>query len=226
MSEFSRGGGFKPTKTTKFYVTNRGSDSDGSVEDRGLRQPPNGRPYLGPRRMPLPTPPIVTQARYGSRYEPSLSSASSSSSPAADDSTPPPPTPGPSLSSTDSPSDQLVADVAPLSTPRKIGAPTMMPPYHRSTSSHPHHPPTLTVPRRRPSTSPTVSTPENLFSPSSTSSTSSDRVHIFVRADSDTDRYVNVDITGARSAAFIRERVFSKVRHLSTPAEVLRREFG
>lgn len=61
--------------------------------------------------------------------------------------------------------------------------------------------------------SPTVSTPDSYSSVSSYTSTStsttSDKTIIVVTADS--ERYVTVDVSGAKSAAFIRECIFTKV---------------
>jgi hypothetical protein len=59
--------------------------------------------------------------------------------------------------------------------------------------------------------SPTVSTPDSYSSVSSYTSTStaSDKIIIVVTADS--ERYVTVDVSGAKSAAFIRECIFTKV---------------
>ncbi|KAJ7783696.1 MAP kinase [Mycena maculata] len=64
-------------------------------------------------------------------------------------------------------------------------------------------PPPLKGPRR-PTASPTASTPDSYSSHSV-----SDRVLILVTADS--ERYVNVDISGAANPAFIRECVFTKL---------------
>ncbi|CAK5280497.1 unnamed protein product [Mycena citricolor] len=85
-----------------------------------------------------------------------------------------------------------------------------------ATLSHPPHPPPrtrlpripITSPRKLPSHSPTVNTPDSYTSQSSTHKVA-DRVLILVTADS--ERYVNVDISGASNPAFIRERVFTKL---------------
>jgi hypothetical protein len=59
------------------------------------------------------------------------------------------------------------------------------------------------------SKSPTSATPDSFISPTSQSGRP-DKVTIMVTADS--DNYATVDITGAKNAAFIRERMFTKVR--------------
>ena len=63
--------------------------------------------------------------------------------------------------------------------------------------------------------SPTTSIAENFVSPTSASSYRSgpagEKVTLLVTADAETLK--TVDITGARDAAFIRERIFTKVRH-------------
>ncbi|TFK41254.1 hypothetical protein BDQ12DRAFT_432162 [Crucibulum laeve] len=157
-----------------------------------------------------------------SQSHPPLSSPSSTSSPAAEESTPPPSTPGLQVPPIDLPgegsslqdnvsvsvfTDRGGSDGAQSSTSRtgKLLQHLKSPFSHRGP-----RPPAESSPRR-PRTSPTVSTPDSYTSTSSYGSTStvSDRVLIVVTADS--ERYVTVDVSGAKNAAFIRECILTKL---------------
>ncbi|KAJ3857853.1 MAP kinase [Lentinula lateritia] len=188
MSEAVRG------RQRVFHVTNRGSDSESSDEETTIQNSAHPLPLLL-KTNPSPPSPLTTNIPIRApRYKPShhsLSSPSSLSSPAAEE-TPPPSTPGVSGPSIDlTAEDPAVASSASLYDP----------PQHRSQKFHfksPfHHNPKPNKPGpKRPATSPTISIPD-------------ERILILVTADS--ERYVNVEITGARNPAFIRECVFTKL---------------
>ncbi|KAJ3918295.1 MAP kinase [Lentinula edodes] len=188
MSEAVRG------RQRVFHVTNRGSDSESSDEETTIQNSAHPLPLLL-KTNPSPPSPLTTNIPIRApRYKPShhsLSSPSSLSSPAAEE-TPPPSTPGVSGPSIDlTAEDPAIASSASLYDP----------PQHRSQKFHfksPfHHNPKPNKPGpKRPATSPTVSIPD-------------ERILILVTADS--ERYVNVEITGARNPAFIRECVFTKL---------------
>ncbi|KAJ7596945.1 MAP kinase [Mycena floridula] len=204
-------------KPPRFYVINRGSGSEGSDDERGYRRPFNGRirKTYSSRNLPsIPTaaaPAITTNIR-GPRYQssyPSLSSPSptTTSSPTAnEESTPPPSTPAVSAPA---PVVDLVSDVTPApesltdpySTARNDAA-------QLSASRSGKFPQTFkSLPKASPyNRSPTVSSPKR---PSTSPTDGADRTLILVTGDS--ERYVNVDITGARNPSFIRECVFSKL---------------
>lgn len=188
MSEAVRG------RQRVFHVTNRGSDSESSDEETTIQNSAHPLPLLL-KTNPSPPSPLTTNIPIRApRYKPShhsLSSPSSLSSPAAEE-TPPPSTPGVSGPSIDlTAEDPAIASSASLYDP----------PQHRSQfhfKSPFHHNPKPNKPGpKRPATSPTISIPD-------------ERILILVTADS--ERYVNVEITGARNPAFIRECVFTKVR--------------
>ncbi|TCD63316.1 hypothetical protein EIP91_005662 [Steccherinum ochraceum] len=146
---------------------------------------------------------------------PALSSPSSTSSPAIE-STPPPSTPGQSQPPVDLAGDATFRrDYAhPLTQDRPETAP-----YSSSGSGlfdrlrgHPSRPANGARISNRPATSPTTSIPETFVSPTSGGyrSTSGEKVTLLVTADAETLK--TVDITGARDAAFIRERIFTKLQ--------------
>ncbi|KAJ3937717.1 MAG: MAP kinase [Lentinula lateritia] len=187
MSEAVRG------RQRVFHVTNRGSDSESSDEETTIQNSAHPLPLLL-KTNPSPPSPLTTNIPIRApRYKPShhsLSSPSSLSSPAAEE-TPPPSTPGVSGPSIDlTAEDPAIASSASLYDP----------PQHRSQfhfKSPFHHNPKPNKPGpKRPATSPTISIPD-------------ERILILVTADS--ERYVNVEITGARNPAFIRECVFTKL---------------
>ncbi|KAJ7293494.1 MAP kinase [Mycena rebaudengoi] len=183
MSEAGR----KPRRV-QLFVANPGSGSDSS-EDEHRPLYSHTYHYLPPQPQPPPAP-LTTSLlpnrapRYQSSH-PSLSSPSSTSSPAAEESTPPPSTPGLSAPSLDDPPAQPDYSYDPSF--RKLKAPRVPQP------SAPRH----------------LQSPTTPDSYSSSSVTVSDRVLILVTADS--ERYVNVDISGATNPAFIRECVFTKL---------------
>ncbi|KAJ4486026.1 MAP kinase [Lentinula aciculospora] len=186
MSEAVRG------RPRVFHVTNRGSDSESSDDEAPAQAQKNSSPPVS-KPNPLVPSPLTTNIR-APRYKPShhsLSSPSSLSSPAAEE-TPPPSTPGVS-----GPSIDLTAE-----DPAIASSSSLYDPPHRSQKFHLfkspfHHNPKNNRPGpKRPATSPTVST-------------SDERILILVTTDS--ERYVNIEITGAKDPAYIRECVFSKL---------------
>ncbi|KAJ7103609.1 MAP kinase [Mycena belliarum] len=184
----------------QLFVANPGSDSS---DDEGQRQDYSNLyryhpPPLPPNPAPLTTNLLPARVpRYPSSHPSSLSSPSSTSSPAQDESTPPPSTPGlsgPALDLlADSPSSADLTEIP--SKPERLLHSVKAPFNPRA------RPPAAP---RRPAASPTASTPDSY-----SSSTVGDRVLILVTADS--ERYVNVDISGATNPAFIRECVFTKL---------------
>ncbi|KAJ7225597.1 MAP kinase [Mycena pura] len=200
MSEAGR----RPRRV-QLYVANPGSDESDDESPRHYQY--SGYRY-SPPPLPAAPPPSklhtnLVQARlprHPSSHPSSLSSPSSTSSPAADESTPPPSTPGLSAQSLDlttdpDPPGSDLPDIKHDKTHQFFKSPVN---------------PLPRIPSSRPTPSPTASTPDS-FHASSHASTSvvSDRVLILVTVDS--ERYVNVDISGATNPAFIRERVFSKL---------------
>ncbi|KAJ6621648.1 hypothetical protein B0H10DRAFT_2016874 [Mycena sp. CBHHK59/15] len=212
MSEAGR----KPRRVLLF-VANPDSGSESS-DDEGTRSYAHTNYQYHPPPLPPAPAPLTTLLprvpRYQSSHPSSLSSPSSTSSPAADESTPPPSTPGLCAPSLDLLSDgSSTPDPSIFSYPDRTEAPhistsktdkilhTLKAPFSRP------RPPVASSPRR-PTTSPTASTPES-YSSHGSNATVSDRVLILVTADS--ERYVNVDISGATNPAFIRECVFTKL---------------
>ncbi|KAL1951561.1 hypothetical protein VTO73DRAFT_710 [Trametes versicolor] len=176
-------------------------------------------PYHRDTVVPHP-PPLTTDIRSYPPSNPSngtLSSPSSSSSPAVE-STPPPSTPGltgPGSHLTDDgtvtqetvkpPSSDRSDNTPPASRPR---------PFERLRS----HLPGGSFPIRRgslsgshPATSPTVSTPDS-YTPSGTMFRSSPMDKVIVLVTTDAENMQVVDITGAMTPAFIRERIFTKLQ--------------
>ncbi|KIK70895.1 hypothetical protein GYMLUDRAFT_301387 [Collybiopsis luxurians FD-317 M1] len=180
-----------------FHVTNRGSDSESSDDETPIQNSKHFTPSL-PKPTPSAPSPLTTnipvRAPGYKPSHPSLSSPSSTSSPAAEE-TPPPSTPGVSgplidLTAEDpaiAPSSSVYDQPAPRSQQQKFNL--FKSPFHGNKLNRPNH--------KRPSTSPTVST--------------SDERRILVLVTADSERYVNVEITGARNPAFIRECVFTKL---------------
>ncbi|KAF9462146.1 hypothetical protein BDZ94DRAFT_1262059 [Collybia nuda] len=229
MSEDPRG----MKKSRVLYVVNPGpSGSDSDASDDGNSRHRNVPQYINPthpsslhpNRLP-PTPYLKfnhqptllntnlpsNNAMLQSSSRPSLSSSSTTSSPVADESTPPPSTPGPTVPPVEFPSDspsiqepnvlhnndRIMNDGPPITTSRRGKIlQTLKSPFR-------HSKPTLDRPR----TSPTVST-----SDSQSGATVAGKVLIVVTTDS--DWYVTVDISGAKSAAFIRECIFNKLNIL------------
>ncbi|KAJ3734751.1 hypothetical protein DFJ43DRAFT_100119 [Lentinula guzmanii] len=187
MSEAVRG------RQRVFHVTNRGSDSESSDEETPIQHSIYSPPPLPKPNPPAPSPlttNIPKRAPRNQQSHHSLSSPSSLSSPAAEE-TPPPSTPGVSGPSIDITAED--PNIAWTSSPYDYPAQrsqkfkifkTFHSPKHNRPSS------------KRPATSPTVSTPD-------------ERILILVTADS--ERYVNVEITGAQNSAYIRECVFTKL---------------
>ncbi|KAF9015072.1 hypothetical protein BDQ17DRAFT_1268604 [Cyathus striatus] len=190
-----------------------------------LSQGPSNRPSQPYNYPPkLTTDLHVNYPHYQpSLSHPSLSSPSSTSSPAQEE-TPPPTTPGLQSSSVDPPSE---SPSFPHDTPASSSSLHERPVLdiaHSSTSragkllQHIKSPFVTRGPRaqgesapRRPRTSPTVSTPDSYSSTSSyaSSATVSGRVLIVVTVDF--ERYVTVDVSGAKSSAHIRECIFNKL---------------
>ncbi|KAH8102547.1 MAP kinase [Cristinia sonorae] len=147
---------------------------------------------------------------------PALSSPSSTSSPAIE-STPPPSTPGQSQPPVDLVSEATFRrdHVHPLNQERPGTAPypSSTPGLFDRLRSHLHGRPSNSQHiSARPATSPTTSIPDSYVSPTSAGYRlgSGERVTLLVTADAETLR--TVDITGARDAAFIRERIFTKLQ--------------
>ncbi|KAL0951310.1 hypothetical protein HGRIS_008017 [Hohenbuehelia grisea] len=188
-----------------------------------FQTPSQPRPYESP---PAPAP-LKTTNLPTDRYQNPTPSPSNTSSP-AQESPPQPSTPGLPAPPTDpltfehtTPTDHGISasyherhDNPPKSTSRKL-LHTLNPfNSHRYSSSQ-------RSTSRRPATSPTVSTPDSYSSGSSISITASsstytgpgiavaEKVIIIVTADG--DRYLTVDISGAKDPAFIKERIFTRL---------------
>ncbi|PFH50794.1 hypothetical protein AMATHDRAFT_144238 [Amanita thiersii Skay4041] len=152
-------------------------------------------------------------------------SPSNTSSPAAEESTPPPTTPGlppPPIDpvnndmQTQEPSISVYVERTPIDTANCRPIKTIRAsPFHqqgrgpRPAESHP----------RRPRTSPTTTIPDLHTPTSSQISTTltptidkSETGKLLIVVTADSERYVTVDITGAKNAAFIRECIFSKLQ--------------
>ncbi|KAJ3987680.1 MAP kinase [Lentinula detonsa] len=187
MSEAVRG------RQRVFHVTNRGSDSESSDEETPIQHPIYSPPPLPKLNPPAPSPlttNIPKRAPRNQQSHHSLSSPSSLSSPAAEE-TPPPSTPGVSGPSIDITAED--PNIAWTSSPYDYPAQRSQKfKLFKTFHSPKHNKPSA----KRPATSPTVSTPD-------------ERILILVTADS--ERYVNVEITGAKSPAYIRECVFTKL---------------
>ncbi|KAF5384954.1 hypothetical protein D9615_001445 [Tricholomella constricta] len=218
MSEDARGA---RARNRILYVANPSPDSDPSDDDHSPQPIFVSQPLL-PIRVPQKShspyhpAPLTTHLPHQPSSHPSLSSPSSTSSPAQEESTPPPTTPGLPVPPVDLTADALASYEPAIADNRpSVDAPqihtsrkgkfiqTLKSPFH---SRHNRPPPD--TPPKRPRTSPTVSTPDSLNSFSSTS-TVSGKVLIVVTTDS--DWYVTVDISGAPSAAFVRECIFNKL---------------
>lgn len=194
------------------YIANPGSDSEGTDDDLSLPRPK----YI--QQQPAP---LTTNVSHHSSSHPSLSSPSSTSSPAADESTPPPSTPGLSIPPVDLSTDPTIQEpvIASHTNDRNLSdgpqititsrkgkfLQTLKSPFQ---SHSRHQRPTIDTPPKRPRTSPTVSIPDS----SNATSAVSDKVLIVVTTDS--DWYVTVDISSAKSAAVIRECIFNKLNIL------------
>ncbi|KAF5385509.1 hypothetical protein D9757_005360 [Collybiopsis confluens] len=175
-----------------FHVTNRGSDTESSGDEDGpIQHPIHSLPVQ--KQLPSAPSPLTTNiSNRAPKYKPShhsLSSPSSTSSPAAEE-TPPPSTPGVSGPLIDLNADDATIASSDPPAPRSQKFYLFKSPFH-----HKNNRPST----KRPSTSPTVST-------------SDDRILVLVTSDS--ERYVNVEITGAKTPAFIRECVFNKALQL------------
>ncbi|TFK92776.1 hypothetical protein K466DRAFT_195112 [Polyporus arcularius HHB13444] len=175
---------------------------------------PPERFHSGPGSSHIPTP-LTTNLHCYPRSNPSnpaLSSPSSTSSPAVE-STPPPSTPGLSGSTiqlneegtirqdmiTSAGSDRN--ENTPQARPRQFVRPSTQSNARRYSSSG-----------SRPATSPTVSTPDSYMPtpPHVFRSNPMDKAIVLVTTDAENLHIV--DITGAMTPAFIRERIFTKVR--------------
>lgn len=171
---------------------------------------------------------------------PTLSSPSSASSPAVE-STPPSSTPGFSsppvqiASEQAHRSDQICASYG-SERSDSLGSRAMSMPEKQTSYTLPvlaHQPKQGSVSQRtsvstcaldpRPflifrNQSPTASTPET-YTPNSDITVRMDKMTLMVT--SDAERYTTVDITGARDAAYIKERMFTKVRSRAESRELL-----
>jgi len=247
MSEDARG---VKGRIRVLYVANPSSDSGDSEEDRRahLRAPPvyDHTPLHRHRSPPAqhyhhhPPTPLTTSlpANHALYQHPSTSSPSSTSSPAADESTPPSSTPGlavpdlagdtPSprdLSITATTADEHVADGAQVP-PSRGGK--FLQTIKSSFQNHRHPRPPPDNPKRPRTVGIPSSVALPIFSCGVKSPTSapdsatgiSSKVLIVVTTDS--DWYVTVDISGAKSASVVRECIFNKVSHvfiLFSPSE-------
>ncbi|KAF8640370.1 hypothetical protein AX17_000041 [Amanita inopinata Kibby_2008] len=184
-------------------------------------------PLIPHQSLPTPAryiPPLsttdLTAASSSSQTHPHPGlSPSNTNSPAADESTPPPTTPG----LPPQPIDPVNVDLPPkdpYSERTQIDAQPCRPnklsrtPFQqqgrgpRPAESH----------SRWPRTSPTVSPPDTYIPVPShiatptTATDKSDTNKLLIVVTADSERYVTVDITGARNAAFIRECIFSKLQ--------------
>ncbi|KAF8168199.1 hypothetical protein B0H34DRAFT_792833 [Crassisporium funariophilum] len=215
---------------------NRRARTNGHVYP--YRRPPPQASSLSHQHRPTPSQPTilttdltVNNSHYQPPPQPSLS-PDSTGSPAAEESTPPPTTPSlhahsasvdlpPKAESPSKPSstpdsnnynDRTPSEPTPqsttFSTTSRKGR--FFQPFKAPFGSRPLRTSVDNNAPRRPRTSPTVATPDSYTSPSSVASTSAvpEKV-IFATADS--ERYVTVDISGAKTAAQIRELILSKL---------------
>ncbi|KAI1793829.1 hypothetical protein LXA43DRAFT_177243 [Ganoderma leucocontextum] len=178
------------------------------------------RPYGTGNNSHLPTPLTTNLAHCypSSRSNPSnpaLSSPSSTSSPAVE-STPPPSTPGLSGPSLHIPDEGTIRQdmITPAASDRNDHTPQASRPTRiferiRSHVSNQAHERRYSSSGSRPATSPIVSTPDSYLSHSYRSSPME---KVIVLVTTDAENLHVVDITGAMTPAFIRERIFTKVR--------------
>ncbi|KAI0639678.1 hypothetical protein C8Q77DRAFT_81212 [Trametes polyzona] len=167
-----------------------------------------------------PVPPLTTDLHCYPRSNPSngtLSSPDSSSSPAVE-STPPPSTPGfagPGIHLTDEGTIRQDT-IKPTSSDRSDNTPpsSRPRPYERMRSHLPGQFPTRrgSLSGPRPATSPTVSTPDSYAPPVAHMFRSSPMEKVVVLVTTDAENLQVVDITGAMTPAFIRERIFTKLQ--------------
>ncbi|KDQ63487.1 hypothetical protein JAAARDRAFT_53694 [Jaapia argillacea MUCL 33604] len=155
-----------------------------------------------------------------SRSNPALSSPSSTSSPAVE-STPPPSTPGQSIPPVDLAGDapqRQEPQIAPMPNERNEpsaqqnrdipGSRTNLLDKIKSHLPHPSRHARRPSSTSRATTSPTATTPDSYTS--SPRSANAERRAVLVTTDA--DNYVRVDISGARSPDYIRERIFTHLR--------------
>ncbi|KAK2461990.1 hypothetical protein APHAL10511_006453 [Amanita phalloides] len=90
--------------------------------------------------------------------------------------------------------------------------PLRPPKFARSLAQHAKGPRPADPHARRPRVSPTVSALDTIHSASTPGADKSDINKLLIVVTADSERYVTVDITGARHAAFIRECIFSKLK--------------
>lgn len=225
MSEDARG---IKGRTRVLYVANPSSDSDGSEEGSQPqllvqpvydRTPQHSRQNPPTHYSPYHPTPLTTSLHKGSLNTPS--SPSSASSPAAEESTPPPSTPGVPVPPIDLPGDSSSShDPSTAGAPlNKHGADTFQLPSPRKgkflqsikSTFHPTRNARTTGNfQKRSQMSPTASIPpDSSLSVQSSTGTLPGKVLIVVTTDS--DWYVTVDVSGAKDAASLRERIFNKL---------------
>ncbi|KAF9044620.1 hypothetical protein BDZ89DRAFT_193985 [Hymenopellis radicata] len=201
------------------HVFNKGSDSESSEDESRTNYGSalysyNPPPLPALSRSPPPPPSplttnIPTRTPRTQASHQSLSSPSSASSPAAEE-----PTPSTDESSFADRSHR--ADIPPITTARGVTGKLfhgLKSPFHHK-PPHPRPQPPTPSSSSLPTTSPIVSTPDSYTSASSVGSSSTVSERVLILATADSDRYVNVDITEAKSAEHIRECVFAKLNIL------------
>jgi hypothetical protein len=198
------------------------------LPDCSPRSPHGARP-IHPQYAPSPlTTNLPLDKKYhsqSSHSNPALSSPSSTSSPAVD-TTPPPSTPG-----LGAPTIDLPGDVSVRQEPHDGHIGTRVTNMFGKILKHKPH---RSSPQRTSGNSfhvntvclfmswhvpvihlivflksPTASTPESYTSPTNTRPATSEKLLIMVTTDA--DQYLTVDVTGPKSAAIIRERIFTRV---------------
>ncbi|GJE85710.1 Pkinase-domain-containing protein [Phanerochaete sordida] len=236
MSDDLKSSTSKPRKTRPriLVVNNPGPDSSSSSDEEHIVHDFECMPVLGSMSTPCFTdrsrgpqpphpPPLTTNLSEVSRPYPSsrsnpsnpaLSSPSSTSS-RAFESTPPPSTPGQSNHSEDLSNEGTVivpypdgSDITPPSATSRSGGV-----FNRLRFPRPGHA-RRSSNTTRPAASPTASIPESYTTQQSghSGSRASPHERVTLLVTTDAEHLVTVDVTGANDAAFIRERIFTKLQ--------------
>nr|WCD39453.1 Ste11-1 [Ganoderma boninense]VWO94206.1 STE/STE11/BCK1 protein kinase [Ganoderma boninense] len=190
-----------------------------SISLPSAEQPYRDRRYSPSNNSHLPPPLTTNLPPYSSSRSnpsnPALSSPSSTSSPAVE-STPPPSTPGLGVPSLHIPDEGTIRQdmITPAASDRNDSTPQASRPrgvFERIRSHVPHqvHERRYSSSGSRPATSPVVSTPDSYLSQSFRSSPME---KVIVLVTTDAENLHVVDITGAMTPAFIRERIFTKLQ--------------
>ncbi|KII93880.1 hypothetical protein PLICRDRAFT_36100 [Plicaturopsis crispa FD-325 SS-3] len=226
-----------PRPRRRLFVSNPDSDADDDEKQSGeLHRPycppplpsPSTRSQYAQRPMPphYAPPPLTTNLppdtqhhSSSSRSNPTLSSPSTTDSPIIDiDSTPPPSTPGVSappvdLSGGDGPSRNEKPPAQPFNEPCTPSRAMNILDKVKSHLPRSHY----SKSHSRPHTSPTVSATESnswISTPSQTSASSKSTLSqpLLIIVTTDSEQYQKLDIKGASDAAYIRERIFTRLR--------------